>query len=233
MNICRCKQVKEGDMHSVHGVTQKQDSRSRVISIILTISTCALLLVVSWLLCIWFDKIRADESVVFGSLLAMCAVMLAVVFIDWRHHHSIWISLFQGFFISAFAAFPIFRGEPDLEPMIGPAAIGIFGGALAAIAAGLRARRIRVWHLCGLGGVLSTISCLIAGVTWIKESTRPVPRYDNFLFQVMAANDSAERIKEAAIATIVCATFAVTLTVVASMLRRRVKPITSGENAEH
>lgn len=121
-----------------HLVTQSQN-RLRVRN---TLLIGVVLMVISWLLSIWFEKISADELLVLGSLLAMCMVMLIVVVIDWCHHCSIWMSAIQGFFLSAVSAFPIFRGESGLG-ILESAIIASLGGGIAAIAVGLKARRIQ------------------------------------------------------------------------------------------
>jgi len=112
---------------------QSKTGRLSVVDIMATLMLCIALFGISWLLCLWFEKTEADEPVVFGSLAVLVVVALAFVYVEWRHHASIWIGLIQGAVISASAAIPVFRGEPDTEPIIGPLIIAVFGAVLGGV----------------------------------------------------------------------------------------------------
>lgn len=187
-------------------------------------SLCVVAFAVSWRVSISYEKNQMTEVLVyFGLLLVVCAVMLIVVIIHWSHHRSILTSSAQSFCVSAAAALPLFKGQQDLIPLIGPAIFALFGGGVASIVVGLRARRIHAWHVLGVGGILSAIGCLISCLNLIREVNLPVPSYDHFLFSQMALNDSARRIEEAGVLTIVLLVVAVILILLARWQKARAK----------
>ncbi|MGA2916607.1 MAG: DUF805 domain-containing protein [Sedimentisphaerales bacterium] len=151
-----------------------------LVDVILTGLLSISLLTISWLLDIWFTHTMADESVVFGSLgfLLVLSVTPFVVF-EWWRHDSIWISLVQGAVLSAFAARPIFSGEPDMKSIIGPAIISVFGGLYAAIVTGicwlarysLRPRRTEVSAISSIPAPRSTTDILFSFRGRISRST--------------------------------------------------------------
>jgi hypothetical protein len=97
----------------------------------------------------------------------------------------------------------------------------VFSFLVALFAKLLKARRILVWHLFRVGGVVAGIGCLFGIIQWIWESNRAPQRYGNFLSSALDAQSSVDRMSEAIALTVICGILAIGLNLVAGILRRR------------
>jgi hypothetical protein len=111
----------------------KQPRKFGFIDVVGTLILGGLSFLVSSLMGPIFERIRADEPVVFSMFGLFLSLAIWYCLYEKEKHGSIWIATFQGFIILCSAFFPVAAGEPGAERIIVPIVFALIGSFIVIV----------------------------------------------------------------------------------------------------